>query len=79
MPIGWSELRVYNNITLRDGGVLAIEISVIEKWQKIFPNINFNEFDKMIEALDANVNFSKCNKNKAIKIIKETLHSLNLR
>lgn len=68
---------VYDKIVLKDGGALVIETQTINKWKKIFPNVNYKEFEnKLLDPSNIEV-FAKSSKRKALQLIKNMLKEEN--
>lgn len=61
-------------ITLKDGGVLLIPETTIEKWNRLYPNVDVN---KVIKGLNENRCFAALSKKGALKLINNTLKCRN--
>lgn len=65
---------IVTNAKLKDGGCLTIEDKIINRWQKIYKNV---DVIKIINGLAENQAFSKLSYRGALKLINKTLKERN--
>lgn len=61
-------------MVLKDGGMLVIPEDTINKWSKLYPNVDVK---KVINELNENRSFAVLSKKGALKLINRTLHEIN--